>query len=104
MIKEELEKEAEEYAEKQIKHKMAKHDIFIKEEAKKEIMAVYLAGAKFGLKQHSHDYLVKTKNLKKKYEKQLEQAKKYLEECLYNVVSPERLRKDIEQFLKELAK
>lgn len=70
---------------------------------REDIEDAYIAGVKFGLKQHSHDYLVKTKNLKKKYEKQLEQAKKYLEECVYNVVSPERLRKDIEQFLKELA-
>lgn len=34
---------AEEYAEKMINHKMANHDIFVKEEAKKEIMEVFLA-------------------------------------------------------------
>ena len=42
--------------------------------------------------------------LKQDLEKQLEQAKKYLEECVYNVVSPERLRNDIAQFLKEIEK
>lgn len=41
-----LEDRAKQYAEKQIKHKMAKHDIFIKEKAEEEIMKVYLAGAK----------------------------------------------------------
>lgn len=40
-----FEKEAEEYAEKQIRHKMARHDIFVKEKAKEEIMEGYLAGA-----------------------------------------------------------
>ena len=41
-----LEDRAKQYAEKQIKHKMAKHDIFIKEKAEEEIIKVYLAGAK----------------------------------------------------------
>ena len=38
-----------------------------------------IAGIKLGLKQHSHDYLVKTINLKKKYEKQLTEKDKQIE-------------------------
>ena len=32
---------------------------------------IFKDGVEFGLKQHSHDYLVKTKKLKEKYEKQI---------------------------------
>ena len=39
---------AEEYAEKMINHKMANHDIFVKEEIKKEIMEAFLVGLKAG--------------------------------------------------------
>lgn len=46
MKEEQIEQKAEKYAEELIKHKMAKHDIFVKEEAKKEIMDIYIAGAK----------------------------------------------------------
>ena len=35
---------ADEHAEKLIKHKMATHDIFVKEKAKEEIVSVYIAG------------------------------------------------------------
>ena len=42
---EELKQKAEGYAETLIKQKMANHDIFVKEEAKREIMNVYIAGA-----------------------------------------------------------
>ena len=67
-------------------------------------------GAEFGYnkakEEHKQDELgliISNSSARAELEKQLEQAKKYLEECVYNVVSPERLRKDIEQFLKELA-
>jgi len=39
-----LDQKAEEYAEKLIRHKMANHDIFVKEKAKEEIVNVYIAG------------------------------------------------------------
>ena len=42
---EELKQKAEGYAETLIKQKMANHDIFVKEVAKREIMNVYIAGA-----------------------------------------------------------
>ena len=48
------EEKAEEYAEKLIEHKMANHDIFVKEKAKEEIVNVYMAGyneAKKGFKE-----------------------------------------------------
>lgn len=52
-------------------------------------------------KQDELGLIISNSSARAEIEKQLEQAKKYLEECVYNVVSPERLRKDIEQFLKE---
>ena len=50
-----IEQKAEEYAEKLIKHKMANHDIFVKEKAKEEIMNVYIAGATEATKELQED-------------------------------------------------
>ena len=61
MTEEQIEQKAEEYSEAFENKGVAK--------------ASFIKGVKFGLKQHSHDYLVKTINLKKKYEKQIEKMK-----------------------------
>lgn len=69
MTNEELEKEARDYADNQIGCGDGYYEWT-------DIENAYLAGAKFGLKQHSYDYLVKTNNLKKKYEKQIADLEK----------------------------
>ena len=61
MTKEQIEQKAEEYSEAFMEKGVAK--------------ASFIRGVKFGLKQHSHDYLVKTINLKKKYEEQITELK-----------------------------
>lgn len=65
MTEEQSEQKAEEYSEAFIEKGVAK--------------ASFIKGVKFGLKQHSHDYLAKTINLKKKYESQLHEKDKQIE-------------------------
>jgi len=63
-----FEKEAEEY--------IKEHTFFDEEYGVPSLdvgsKTIFKDGVKFGLKQHSYDYLVKTINLKKKYEKQIQ--------------------------------
>ena len=47
MTEEEIKQKAHEYAEKQIKHKMAVHDIFNKEQATEEIEQAFIEGTDF---------------------------------------------------------
>ena len=61
MTEEQIEKKAEEYSEAFIAKGVAK--------------ASFIKGVKFGLKLHSHDYLIKTINLKKEHKKQIEKMK-----------------------------
>ena len=65
MTEEQIEQKAEEYSE-----------AF---ESKGVAKASFIKGIKFGLKQHSHDYLVKTINLKKKYKKQIAELEEQIE-------------------------
>lgn len=46
----------------------------------KDIQKAYNDGLKSGLRHHSHDYLVKTSDLKKRYEKQKEINKELVDE------------------------
>lgn len=63
-----MEHEAEAYAEK---YKTASP------QEQSLIALAYLDGLKHGLKQHAHDYLVKTIELKRKYEEQIEKMKRH---------------------------
>ena len=77
-----FEKEAEEYAEKQINHKMARHDIFVKEEAKKEIMEVYLAGA-----EPRENRIAELEKEKAVLETRIERAKECMKKLLFIINS-----------------
>ena len=66
------EKEMKEKAEKHLKEIAKKKIPFTCRNVNEQIKKTYIDGIKLGLKQHSHDYLVKTINLKKKYEKQIQ--------------------------------
>lgn len=46
-----------------------------------DVRAAYYAGLKSGLRHHSHDYLVKTEKLKKRFKKLLELAAEHVDEC-----------------------
>lgn len=73
---EEIKQYAHEYAEKQIKHKMAVHDIFNKEQATEEIEQAFIEGADFM-------YYSNNEELKKQLtekDKQNEELKDHLSE------------------------
>ena len=84
MTEEQIEQKAEEYSE-----------AF---ESKGVAKASFIKGIKFGLKQHSHDYLVKTINLKKKYKKQIEELK------MQSVICEEGLKKRIAELEAQIEK
>ena len=84
MTEEQIEQKAEEYS-----------DAFIEKGVAK---ASFIKGIKFGLKQHSHDYLVKTINLKKKYKKQIEELK------MQSVICEEGLKKRIAELEAQIEK
>lgn len=75
MIEGQIKQLADEHAEKLIKHKMANHDIFVKEEAKKEIISVYTAGAKKATKICNDYYQNELDNLYKDYAKRLDELR-----------------------------
>ena len=56
----------------------------------RDVLQAYRAGLLNGLRRHSHDYLVKTADLKKRYEKQKEINKELVDEN-------EKLKKDSEE-------
>ena len=77
MTEEEIKQKAHEYAEKQIKHKMAVHDIFNKEQATEEIEQAFIEGADFM-------YYSNNEELKKELtekDKQIEELKKDNDAC-----------------------
>ena len=76
MTSEEIKAEAREYANKIISLAVSMYN-----PAAETIAAqAYEDGIKKGLKQHEHDYLVKTADLKKKYEKQKEINKELVDD------------------------
>ena len=72
---EQIKHEADVFAEELIKHKIANHDIFVKEEVKKEIVSVYTAGAKKATKICNEYYQNELYDLYKDYEKRLDGLK-----------------------------
>lgn len=74
---------------------------WLKEYNSEQVKVFEKTDLKIAYLQGCSDEVEKWENKNVYLRKRLEQAKKYLEECVYNVVSPERLRNDIEQFLKE---
>ena len=72
---EQIKHEADVFAEKLIKQKMANHDVFVKEEVKKEIVSVYTAGAKKATKMCNEYYQNELDEVYKDYAKRLEAQK-----------------------------
>lgn len=97
MTEEQIKQMADEHAEKLIKHKMATHDIFVKEKAKEEIMSVYIAGA-----------TEVTKVLQEQIEKMKELLNRYYMVCAeipkeYRTMVFDSCMEDTRQLQKELA-
>ena len=83
---------------------MARHDIFVKEQAKKEIIEAYLTGYKEALKMKVNTTTISDAPLMEK--EQLEQAKEIIKKLLNHILMPEgfengEIIKQAEQFLKE---
>ena len=81
MISEEIFKESAKYLAGKLEER--KHELVLKlpEIYITDVRAAYYAGLKSGLRHHSHDYLVKTEKLKRRFKKLLELAAEHVEEC-----------------------
>ena len=81
MTSEEIFKESAEYLAGKLEERKNELVLKLPEIYITDVRAAYYAGLKSGLRHHSHDYLVKTEKLKKRFKKLLELAAEYVEEC-----------------------